>query len=324
MKPKINVVACADNFHFIQDLIPALSDEFDIKTLGTNGEFEARVSYNRLTIDCDLVWLEWADGFPLGVLDSIAEYSHLEGKKIILRLHRYELFTPRTLKQIESLPKKAIDRIDKLVFVSKIVRRIGIDKFPWMEDSVVIPNLIDHVRFPFTNRERGFNIMILGRLIYGKNLPMALSMFNELSKIDPRYQLHVVGNIPDLIMICHLENFIKKTSGLNIHCYGRIDNDKLPEFMKNMHFILNAAIFEGQGIGVLESMCCGLKPVIFNYPGAENMFPSKWIWIDFNQFEKIITGSYDSEHYHKFVIESYSIEENIYNYKNLIYEVLNV
>jgi len=338
-KPKVRIIACADNFHFIKDLIPALSDEFDIETLPLV-ERKGQDWWWDLT-SSDLLWLEWADEASLRFLDICRQSRSLINVKVILRLHRYELFTQRTIDAIAKLSQKnatftawttanlaevsqtMAERIDKLVFVSKMVQNIGTEKFPWMADSVVIPNLIDHTKFPFMNREQGFNIMMLGRMSYVKNIPLALSMFHELWKKDSRYKLHLVGNISDPELVYYVENFIMKTANPNIHYHGRIDNDKLPEFMKDMHYILSSSIFESQGMGILEAMCCGLKPVVFNFSGAVDTFPMQCLWIDFEQFEKAITCSYDSVFYHNWSVENYSIEKNIYFYRNLIHGVLN-
>jgi len=319
MKPKVRIVACADNFHFIQDLIPALSDEFDITKVNVT---------NRTTVlnelyEADLIWLEWADGISIDIIKTLLLSPHFSKKKTILRLHRYELFTPRTITQIELLPIGSIGRIDKLVFVSKTVQQIGIEKFPWMKNSIVIPNLIDHTKFPFTDRKRRFNIIMLGRMSYVKNLPLALTMFNGLYKIDPRYKLHIVGKISEPELVYYLENFITKTVNPNIHYHGMIDNDKLPKFMESMNYILCSSVFESFGMGILEAMCCGLKPVVFDFPGAENIFPTEWCWLDFEQFKGIITGSYNPINYHNFVYENYSIEKNIHLYKEIVNNVLN-
>ena len=208
MKPKVRIVACADNFHFIKDLIPALSDEFDIKALPF-AEIPGAGWKN--FVSSDVIWLEWADGASLNALDIIRQSYSLVNTKTILRLHRYELFTQRTVDNIWALSNESVSRIDRLVFVSKVVQQIGISKFPWMKESVVIPNLIDHTKFPFQGKTRGFNIMMLGRMSYVKNLPLALSMFNELTKLDQRYQLHIVGEISDPELVYYLENFINKT-----------------------------------------------------------------------------------------------------------------
>ena len=99
-------------------------------------------------------------------------------------------------------------------------------------------------------------------------------------------------------------------------------NDKLPKFMENMHFILSASVFESQGMGIIEAMCCGLQPIIFDFPGAKNIFPQEWLWIDYEEFESIITESYEPKLYHNYAVENYSIERNIHQYKNLIRGVL--
>ena len=321
-KPKVRIVACADNFHFIKDLVSALSNEFDIEMIFTANPLCPGPKIKDLC-NIDLLWLEWADCVSIEILKTLEKFKWVFDKKIILRLHRYELFTPRTINNLAALSKESIGRIDRLVFVSKVVQRIGISMFPWMAFSEILPNLIDHIKFPFINKVQGFNIMMLGRMSYVKNLPLALAMFNDLSKIDSRYKLHIVGDIADPELGYYLQNFINKTGTENIYCHGRIDNDKLPEFMKGMSFILCSSIFESQGMGILEAMCCGLKPLIFDFPGAEQIFPREWLWVDFEEFREIIEDDYDPKSYNNYVIDKFSIEKNIHLYKELINGVLN-
>jgi len=319
MKPKIRIIAAGDNFNFISNLISPLSSCFDIQPAIINNI----VDKNEINLvfkdfeSSDLVWLEWADGWSIGLLDYIRK------PKIILRVHRYELFSERTLSNLNALKQDSINRINKVVFVSKVVQQIGIDKFPWMQNSVVIPNLIDSTKFPLCEKEPGFNIMMLGRMSYVKNIPLAFSMFYELWEIDSRYKLHIVGNISDLELVYYCSNFIDKT-GLdkNIIFHGRIENDKLPEFMKDMHYILCASIFESQGMGILEAMACGLKPLVFDFPGAEYIFPIQNLWIDFEQLKTKIIGNYEPIKYYNFAYNNYSIEKNIHLYVNMINEVL--
>ena len=92
--------------------------------------------------------------------------------------------------------------------------------------------------------------------------------------------------------------------------------------MESMSYILSTSIFESQGLGILEAMCCGLKPVVFNFPGAENIFPSVCLWTDLEQFKMKFMPYHQSFDYHKWVVDKYSIEKNIHLYKNLINETL--
>ena len=322
MKPKIVITAAANNFHFIKDLVPALSDDFDIRMLEwkqSNSFADMKAQVDAVE-NADLLWLEWADGANIPLL-----FSNLELPKIILRLHRYEVFSQRTLNELAKLTQAEKEKITKLVFVSEKVKEIATMHFPWMCEGVVIPNLIDHTRFPLFEKPKGYNILMLGRMSYVKNLPLALTMFHELIKLDRNYQLHIVGEISDPELKYYTANFMEKTDiDRNVYLHGRIPNEQLPEFMKGMHFILSSSIFESFGMGILEAMSCGLKPVIFDFPGAEYMFPNKWRWTERGKFSRIIMQpEYDPREYHDWVYFQFSIEKQIHRYKNFIYEALD-
>lgn len=322
-KPKIVITAAANNFHFIKDLVPALSEDFDIEAISMPGSSDSRIELDKIAA-ADLLWMEWADGVNIALL------AGFDLPKTILRIHRYEVFSQRTLNDISKLTdikhisQPAISKVDRLVFVSRKVKEIATMHFPWMCEGVVIPNLIDTDKFPFTDRQKGYNILMLGRMSYVKNLPLALTMFHELIKLDSNYKLHVVGEISDPELKYYVDNFLDKT-GLhtNVYFYGRMDNDKLPEFMKDMNLIMSSSIFESQGMGILEAMCCGLKPVIFDFPGAENIFPEKWRWMDRTGFTyNILSPDYYPIEYYSFVLDRFSIKNKIHLYHDLINEVL--
>lgn len=313
--PKVSIVAAANNFHFIDPLIEPLSEWFEIEKVKSHA-----VQFSGLD-KSDLVWLEWADGICLDVLYQ--SWKSAWKNKIILRLHRYELFTKRTLDYLKHIHYR---RIDKLLLVSETVRQIGINKFPWVSNSVVIPNLFDHRKFQLKTKNRGFNILMLGRMSYVKNLPLALSALLELKSIDSRFKLHIVGNISEPELIYYVSNFIDKTSlelDKDVLIHGRIENNLLSEFMNDMNYIMSTSIFESQGMGIIEAMSCGLKPLVFSFPGAETNFPRECLWIDFDQLKQIIASEYNPAKYSEYVYDKFSIEKQIYRYKDLIGKVLN-
>ena len=315
-KKKLLIIAAANNFHFIHAIAEAMRDEFDVL-----GYQMSRTLTNTISI-YDIVWLEWMDGIAISAL-LIPKSNNT---KYIVRLHRYELFTPRTLKLIQDITDSGdYKKIDKLVFVSNFIREIGIKKFPWMKEiSVVIPNLFDHTKFPMAeNKKKGYNLLFLGRVSYVKNLPLCLTMFHELLKLDSNYKLHVVGEIADPELKYYAENFISKTKIQdNIVWHGRTQSDELPSLMVDMSYIICSSIFESQGMGIIEGMSCGLKPLIFDFPGAEYIYPAKWRWIDRTDFIYDVLHSCNPQEYRNYVIDRFSIEKNIDRYKNLINEVL--
>jgi len=323
-KKKLLIIAAANNFHFIKDIADNLSEWFSVKKVRFNSDILRIGDIHKQADEADIVWLEWADGLNI---DFLIHSSLLANKKVILRLHRYELFTPRTLKLLSDLTNfGGYKNIDKLVFVSEFVRQIGISKFPWMKDvSVVVPNLFDHTKFPMAaGKKKGYNLLFLGRISYVKNLPLCLTMFNELLKLDSNYKLHIVGEISDPELKYYAVNFIAKTKMQdNVLWHGRVPHEKLPNLMADMNYIVCSSIFEAHPVGIIEGMCCGLKPVVFDFPGAENIYPAKWRWIDRSDFIHSFGGVYDSREYRDNVIDRFSIEKNIGRYKELIDEVIN-
>ncbi len=322
MKPKITIIAAANNFHFIKDIANKLSEWFDVEmfqlTTSCHAELTCKIH------SADIIWLEWADGININLFKA----NLFTNKKVILRLHRYELFTPRTLALIQQLTDSGdYKKIDKLVFVSEFVRQIGIDKFPWMEEiSIVIPNLIDHTKYEFKQREPGYNLLFLGRTSYVKNMPLLLTFFDELYQVDRNWKLHIVGDVTEKELVYYKDSFIQKTQLQdNIKFYGKLAHEDVIRLMDDMHYIVCTSIFEAHPVGILEGMCRGLKPVIFSFPGAEQIYPAEYLFIDTTGFlERIIyENEYDPQKYHDFVVKNYSIKENIGLYKTLIEETVD-
>ena len=65
-------------------------------------------------------------------------------------------------------------------------------------------------------------------------------------------------------------------------------------------------------MGVLQGMACGLKPVIHNFPGACQIFPSEFLFNISEEFcQQILSDSYEPERYRKFVENNYSLRNQL-------------
>ena len=144
-----------------------------------------------------------------------------------------------------------------------------------------------------------------------------------MCQIDHNWKLHIIGDITDKELIYYKDSFIQKTQLQdNIKFYGSLVHEDVIRLMDDMHYIICTSIFESQGMGIIEGMCRGLKPVIFSFPGAEHIYPPEYLFIDVARFLELIMydGEYEPLKYYDFVVKNYSIKENVWKYKKLISE----
>jgi glycosyltransferase involved in cell wall biosynthesis len=88
--------------------------------------------------------------------------------------------------------------------------------------------------------------------------------------------------------------------------------DDVNTWLRDKHYIVSTSVGESQGMGLSEGMACGLKPVIHNFPGALEIFPSEFLFNISEEFcSQILTGPYEPQRYRRFVEERYSLKEQL-------------
>jgi len=83
-------------------------------------------------------------------------------------------------------------------------------------------------------------------------------------------------------------------------------------WLEDKHYIVSTSIIEDRGMGLLEGMACGLKPVIHNFPGADQAFPSEFLFNISEEFcRQICSDKYEPQRYRRFVEEKYPLENQL-------------
>jgi len=261
----------------------------------------------------DMIWVEWASNEAV-----TASYLKKPSKKLFIRLHRYEAFEPYPF-----LIKW--ENVDKVVFVSNFMKEVLEDRGIKInnEKSRVIYNGVDLDRYNFKQRENGYNIGWVAHISPRKNLHLALEIIRKLVEKDERYVLHIAGDFPDLMYERYIKHLIKAADiERNVILYGWVDD--MAKWWEDKNYLLSTSMHEGHPYNIMEGMAKGIKPIIHNFDGADELFDKQFLFSNIDEaVEKIITGEYNSSYYREYIEKKgWTLEKQIEEFKRLINELV--
>ncbi|MDR2387672.1 MAG: glycosyltransferase [Deltaproteobacteria bacterium] len=309
IKKKLNLTVCCvpGMDSFIHDSLKRLSLYLNVTT---SISLKAEDHIKNL-LNAQIVWLEWGNQLTQFIL---TQTNILSGKKVIVRIHSYELY--------DGLAEKInYDLAGDIVFVSPYMRDLFIQKnFPTAKNCRlnVIHNGIDLSRFSYLPRsQEKNNIAFLAYISYKKDPMVMMQAFSYLAKDNPDLKLHVAGMYQDSRYALAMPHFAKK-AGLNerIVFYGHVNNPD--EWFKDKDYILCSSLNESQGLGILEAMSRGLKPLVYNFPGAEDIYLPGYLWTTFDQLKELYDNPPDPQEVSAFVSKYYSKEREIGSWLKLL------
>jgi hypothetical protein len=303
-RPKVAFFCGGDGMTFLDEIIEFTKPRFEVRL------FEGRTKEElcELMKWSDISWFEWCTN--LAVIGS----KQPKVCKNIIRLHRYEAY--------EQWPQLVNwTNIDTLVTVgNSFVRDALIRKVPYIESYtpiVTIPNGVNFDKFTFTNRPRGKNIAYLSNLRMVKNPAFVLQCMQKLHYIDPEYRLFFGGLFQDETLEQYLRHMV---GALDLHDVVFFDGrqEDVNSWLKDKHYIVSTSLIESQGMGLLEAMACGLKPVIHNFPGADQIFPTEFLFNIAEEFcQHILSEQYEPYTYRRFVEVNYALKDQLPKINNI-------
>jgi len=250
----------------------------------------------------DISWFEWCT-------DMVVEASKLpKVSKNIVRLHRFEAYN--------NWPSRVRwENIDILITVgNSFVKDALVGQVPDIENRtrlVTVPNGVNLDRFKFINRGRGKNLACVGYLNMRKNPMFLLQCMQKLHYIDSGYKLFFAGNFQDPMLEQYIRHMVSALKLSDVVFFDGWQVD-MNSWLQDKHYIVSSSIGESQGMGILEGMACGLKPVIHNFPGAREIFPTEFLFSISEEFcEQVLSGTYEPLRYRKFVKESYPLKHQL-------------
>ena len=245
-----------------------------------------------------VIWAEWANNHAV----DIADYQ-CKAKKI-LRIHAYDAFGE---------PIKYLDftKYDKIIFVAKHIKDYVESHSGILPNSVIIPNGVDVNHFDFENKVQNNKIAWAGILAQKKGLQLLLFIANHF----PEYEFHVAGKFDSDDMA----ELFYKTKPDNVILSPYQYNIK--EFFKDKTYILNTSPREGCPVTVLEGMACGLKPLIYNWVGAKDIYGDESVFSTIEDFRQLLGEEYVPESYRQEIITNFNFEDTYKQIETIVKEL---
>ncbi len=297
-RPKIAFFCGGDGMTFLNEIAEFTKQRFETRLF--KGQTEEQL-YEMMEWS-DISWFEWCTNL------AVTASKMPKVCKSIIRLHRYEAYLHWPLE---------IDwaNIDALIIVgNSFVKDALIKAVPNLEGQtsiVTIPNGVNLQKFTYTNRRRCKNIAFLANLRMVKNPAFILQCMQKLRYIDHDYRLFFAGSFQDKALEQYVRHMVDALNLGDVVFFDGWQQD-VSSWLADKDYIVSTSIIESQGMGLLEGMACGLKPVIHNFPGASQIFPSEFLFNISEEFcEQILSDTYEPQRYRKFIEENYALKNQL-------------
>lgn len=302
-KPRLAFFANHDSF--VTAIREELAQEYEIELYDGGGA----ESMTKLLERADISWFEWCD-------DLVIQASRLPRRSVMLcRLHSYEAFT--------DMPEKVNwKNIDHLLFVNESVKQLVAPRVPATLSQSVIYNGVDLSRFNLdTGKPESKKIASVGYINYKKNPTLLLYCFKKLHEYDPEYSLHIAGSHQDARIQLYFDHFLKQNP-LPVYFDGWIDD--MPGWYADKGWVISTSLFESFHYSIAEGMASGLLPLIHNWFGAGQLYPTDYLFNDPDQFLALVQSLENRDRVklldlnRKFIADRYSHNEKTREIKDLL------
>jgi len=287
-----------DDTKFLTDIYTFIERRFNVKFFegGTVEQMYELMQWS------DISWFEWCT-------NMVVEISRLPKVcKNIVRLHRFEAY-------LDWPCHIQWENIDNLITVgNSFVEDALLKQVPDIKNRtqhITIPNGVNLDNFKFIDKSRGKNIACVGYLNMRKNPMFLLQCMQKLHYIDQEYKLFFAGNFQDFMLEQYVRHMVQELKLSDVVIFNGWQ-ENVNDWLKDKHYVVSCSIGESQGMGMLEAMACGLKPIIHNFPGAEQIFSSEYLFNISEEFcQKVLSESYEPRKYRKFVEERYLLKNQL-------------
>lgn len=245
---------------------------------GHNGHNEEQS--RRLLLDADTVVCEWC-------LGNLAWYSEHKAphQQLVARFHAQETRSPIT---------HGINwtKVDRVAFVSDHTRAEALQALPALSHTVscVISNYLDEQAFTLRPKlaDARFTLGIIGIAPMLKRFDRAVDLLKLLLEKDPRFRLRVKGHNPltypwilsrehEVSYYRQIWCHINSTPSLRYRVIFDPPGNDIDQWFRMVGLVLSTSDSESFHMSVGEGMLTGATPLLWNWKGAADLWPSQFV-----------------------------------------------
>ncbi|RDW22224.1 hypothetical protein CWR48_00520 [Oceanobacillus arenosus] len=225
----------------------------------------------------DAIFCEW------GLGNAVFYSNHrLPGQQLFIRVHRQELET-NYLENVNYKNVTNVIAISPYIFEEfNRLKKIPRDKL------ILIQNMVDIKKYQQPKKENiTHNLGIIGILPKLKRIDRVIDIFDKLWKKDKRYKLFIKGKLPEELpwlknRKTEMEYFTEVFDKINDspwkdHVFFDGHGDDVAEWLTNINYMLSTSDIESFHLAPMEGMASGATPIVFNWPGADTIYPKEFI-----------------------------------------------
>lgn len=267
---------------------------------------------------------DWADLYFIDQHDNNLHYlwqwhqDHPTAKKpkIAVRILDWDYWC-----QYVPTSQQYADFVDYAIVIAPHMLR-EVEQTPYKGKVHLIRPGVDLEKFTYRDNKEGSNVaMVTGDIWMLKNAMEGLFIFASLVQQVPNrnWHLHWRGQYADhgRYMKVAVEHFIK-SRGLEdkVTLYPPVNN--MNEWLESMNYIINPSIKEAFSYAVAEAMAKGIKPIVNNWYGADEIWPKKYLY---NTYRDAINHTFtwiNSPEYRSFIEENYDLKRMLNDFDKLL------
>jgi hypothetical protein len=267
-------------YYFIasnQQFLTPITDHLNPENYNVTDKFVPLLADN-----VELIWVEWANDYAINV-------SKYETKaKKILRIHAFEAYS-------NVLPYVDFNGYDLIIFVAEHIKKYVESKYGEISHSVVIPNAIDTDKFSIPlNKEKNNKIAYAGYVTRKKGIGELLLIAKSL----PEYEFHIAGKYQEDDVAQYMNE--KKPENVFLHPWQQ----DLNKWFEDKTYIISTSLRESQGVATMEAMASGLKPLIYSWIGAKDIYKN-YVFENIDELKNLLNGEVIPELYRNMIVSNY-------------------